>query len=86
VQLRKAAEPLLKTGWKANIDVVLDRARRVISKIAASWKADLVFVGSSGEGALMGALLGSTARSVLRQSPCSVEIIRPATKSASHPR
>ena len=77
-QLSEAAQPLLKAGWKADTDVVLGRARQVISKIATSWKANFVLVGSSGESALMRVLLGSTARSVLRQAPCSVEIVRPS--------
>jgi nucleotide-binding universal stress UspA family protein len=76
-----AAEPLLKAGWKADTDVVLGRPRTIISKIAMSWKADFVLVGSSEESALMRVLLGSTARSVLRQAPCSVEIVRPLAKS-----
>jgi nucleotide-binding universal stress UspA family protein len=86
-QLSEAAQPLLKAGWKTDTDVFLGRARQVISKIATSWKADFVLVGSSGEGALMRVLLGSTARSVLRQAPCSVEIVRPLLKreKASRP-
>jgi len=79
-QLSEAAQLLLKAGWKTDTDVALGRARQVISKIATSWKADFVLVGSSGEGALMRVLLGSTARSVLRQAPCSVEIVRPPLK------
>ena len=79
-QLSKAARPLLKAGWQTDTDVVLGRARKLISKIATSWRADFVLVGSSGEGALMRVLLGSTARSVLRQAPCSVEIVRPSLK------
>jgi nucleotide-binding universal stress UspA family protein len=77
-QLSVAAQPLLKAGWKTDTNVVLGRARQVVSKIATSWKADFVLVGCSGEGALMRVLLGSTARSVLRQAPCSVEIVRPS--------
>jgi hypothetical protein len=86
-QLSEAAQPLLKAGWKTDTDVFLGRARQVISKIATSWKADFVLVGSSGEGTLMRVLLGSTARSVLRQAPCSVEIVRPSLKreKASRP-
>jgi nucleotide-binding universal stress UspA family protein len=85
-QLSEVAQPLLEAGWKTDTDVVLGRARQVISKIATSWKADFVLVGTSGEGALMRVLLGSTARSVLRQAPCSVEIVRPAAKLAKASR
>jgi nucleotide-binding universal stress UspA family protein len=81
-QLQAAAEALVQGGWKMEVDVVFGRARQVISKVAKSWKADFVFVGSSGEGALMRVLLGSTARSVLRQAPCSIEVVRPLEKSA----
>ena len=79
--LDAGAEPLRAAGWKTESNVALGRPRRLISKIAATWKADLVLVGSSGEGALMRILLGSTARSVLRHAPCSVEIVRPSAKA-----
>ena len=75
-QLKRWAQELEKTGSQVEIDVVLGRARDDVSKHAASWKADLVLVGSNEAGALMRALLGSTARSVLRQAPCSVGIVR----------
>ena len=81
-QLKRAAEELLKAGWKAGIDVVLGRARQVIAKCASAWKANLVLVGSNGGGALQRIFLGSTARTVLREAPCSVEIVRPLPKSA----
>jgi len=79
-QLADIAEVLVKGGWKTDTDVVLGRPRRAVSECAADWKADLVIVGSNEAGALMRALLGSTARSVLRQAPCSVEIMRLATE------
>ena len=76
-QLKKAGKRLCAAGLVAEEEVVLGRARQRIAKIAASWKADLVVVGSNEAGALMRLLLGSTARSVLRHAPCSVEIVRP---------
>jgi nucleotide-binding universal stress UspA family protein len=79
-QLSVVVQPLVQAGWKTDTDVVLGRARQAISKIATAWKANFVLVGSSGESALMRVLLGSTARSVLRQAPCSVEIVRPSLK------
>lgn len=78
-QLRSSAGPLIAAGWKVHTRVVLGRPRQDIWKIANSWKADLVLVGTSEEGPLMRVLLGSTARSVLRHASCSVEIVRPAT-------
>ena len=80
------AGPLIKSGWKAETAIVLGRARQDISKMASSWKADLVLVGSSEESPLMRALLGSTARSVLRQARCSVRIVCPVgrAKNGNH--
>lgn len=79
-QLKNLGEELRRAGWKAETDVVLGHPRQDISRIASSWKADLVLVGSNEAGALMRLFLGSTARSVLRQAPCSVEIVRPLPK------
>ena len=82
-QLRDAGEELRKTGWKTETDVVLGRPRQAISKIASSWKAELVMVGSNEAGALTRLFLGSTARSVLRQAPCSVEVVRPMPQEST---
>jgi nucleotide-binding universal stress UspA family protein len=75
--LQEFAKPLLEAGWKVCSDVVLGRPRQAISKIAESWKANLVLVSSNDPSALTRLLLGSTARAVLRHAPCSVEIARP---------
>ncbi len=79
VQLQQASQSLVQAGWKAETDVILGMPRRVVAQCAASWKADLVMVGSNGAGALLRLFLGSTARSVLRHVPCSVEIVRPSS-------
>jgi nucleotide-binding universal stress UspA family protein len=79
-QMKKAAEILVQAGWKTEFDVILGLARKLIARVAASWKADLVIVGSNETGALTRLFLGSTARSVLRQAPCSVEVLRPQPK------
>ena len=76
-QLKKIGKRLCASGWATKEQVVLGRARQRIAKIAASWKADLVVVGSNEAGALTRLLLGSTARAVLRHASCSVEIVRP---------
>jgi nucleotide-binding universal stress UspA family protein len=75
--LKIAAESFEGTGWMANTEVILGNPRRAISDYASAWKADLVMVGSQGLGALTRIFVGSTARAVLRQAPCSVEIVRP---------
>ena len=80
VQLKSAATRLSEAGWKTETDVVVGMPRRVVSEVAASWRADLIMVGSNDAGALMRLFLGSTARSVLRHAPCSVEIVRPTVQ------
>jgi nucleotide-binding universal stress UspA family protein len=79
-QLEEAGKRLGASGWAVNENVVLGRARQRIAKVAASWKADLVVVGSNEVGALTRLLLGSTARAILRHASCSVEIVRPRMK------
>jgi nucleotide-binding universal stress UspA family protein len=76
-QLKEAGRKLRTGGWAMEEDVALGRARQKIAEIAASWKADLVVVGSNESGALTRLLLGSTARAVLRHAPCAVEVVRP---------
>jgi nucleotide-binding universal stress UspA family protein len=75
-QLKEAGRKLCAGGWAMEEDVALGRARQKIAEIAASWKADLVVVGSNESGALTRLLLGSTARAVLRHAPCAVEVVR----------
>jgi nucleotide-binding universal stress UspA family protein len=77
-QLKESARSLIEAGWKTETNVVVGLPRRVVSEVATSWKADFVVVGSNDAGALIRLFLGSTARSVLRHAPCSVEIVRPS--------
>jgi len=84
-QLDNAAHGLVGARWKTETDVILGMPRRAVSQIAASWKADLVMVGSNEVGALTRLFLGSTARSVLRHAPCSVEIVRPSPQQKKKP-
>lgn len=76
-QLKDLGRKLCAGGWRAGEDVVLGRARDKIAKVATSWRADLIVVGSNEMGAWTRLLLGSTARSVLRHARCSVEVFRP---------
>ena len=76
-QLEEEAEELRKLGWKVQTSVVVENPRRGLAHAAGSWGADLIVLGSHGRGAFQRLLLGSTAQAVLRQAPCSVEIVRP---------
>jgi nucleotide-binding universal stress UspA family protein len=76
-ELRNLKKSLVDVGWKTEADVILGHPRSAIVQSAASWKADLVMLGSNDLGPVARLLLGSTAHSVLRRAPCSVEIVRP---------
>ena len=79
-ELRNAGIGLVHAGWKMEADVIPGLARKALAQTAESWGADLVLVGSNESGALTRLFLGSTARSVLRDAPCSVEIVRPQSE------
>lgn len=76
-RLEEMRRRLCVSGWATEHRVVVGRPRQQITKLAASLKSDLIVIGSHGARALSGALLGSTARAVIRRAPCSVEIVRP---------
>ena len=75
--LDRAAEPLKKSGWNVRTEVLEGSPRRTINAFAKEWRADLVMVGSHERSQLARLCLGSTAQSVMRHAPCSVEIVRP---------
>lgn len=63
-------------GWTAEERVLLGRPWRQITKLAAFCETDLIIVGSQGASGAANPFLGSTAGSVLRHAPCSVEVVR----------
>lgn len=75
--LEAAAKPIRKAGWDTITEIVAGSARRDINRFAMEWRADLVMAGCNDQGDLGRLLLGSTAQSVVRHAPCSVEIARP---------
>ncbi len=77
-ELKNLKKGLADAGWKTETDVILGHPRSAIGESVTSWKADLVMLGSNDLGPVARLLLGSTARSVLRRAPCSVEIVRPS--------
>ena len=76
-QLDGAAERLKKAGWSVRTEIREGSPRRSINAFAKEWGADLVMVGSHERSKLARLCLGSTAQSVMRHAPCSVEIVRP---------
>ncbi len=75
-ELEEDAAGLRERGWAVDTEVLLENPRHAIAKLATDWKADLAVLGSHGRGAFSRLLIGSTAQAVLRNAPCSVEIVR----------
>ena len=81
--LESAAARLHVLGENVITQIVVGSPRRGINAFARDWEADLVMVGSNELQDWERLLLGSTARSVVRHAPCSVEIVRPARTHAN---
>lgn len=74
----KAAEKLIASN--ADLTIVEEQiegsAKKVILDYAEKIKADLIVVGSQGQGAIERFLLGSVSQTVAQNAHCSVEIVR----------
>ena len=75
-ELEEDASGLREKGWPVSTEVLLENPRHAVAKLATEWKADLAVLGSHGRGTFTRLLIGSTAQAVLRNAPCSVEIVR----------
>jgi len=78
VLVESAARRLCQAGLGVTTKVIEGHPRMAVPDYAKKWRADLVLVGSHGASGLARFLLGSVAQAALRQSPCSVEIVRRA--------
>jgi nucleotide-binding universal stress UspA family protein len=74
--VERTAKTLVEAGFKTSSLVLVGDAKTMILDEAASWKADLIVVGSHGRKGLGRLLLGSVSEAVARHSRCSVEIVR----------
>lgn len=55
---------------------------KAIAEFAQEKDADLIVVGTHGKKGVTRALLGSTAESLLRQSPCQVLVVKQKARTA----
>lgn len=69
-------EYLAAKGLKATGVVLFGHPKTVIVDRAKTTGADFIFAGSHGSSTLRRFLLGSVAAGVLREAPCSIEIVR----------
>jgi nucleotide-binding universal stress UspA family protein len=56
--------------------VVLGSPKQVIVEEAEAWRADLIVMGTHGDGALSRFLLGSVSHAVSLHVPCSVRVVK----------
>jgi nucleotide-binding universal stress UspA family protein len=80
--VQKAVAQMRAAGLNVVSEVRMGFPQRAINKYAAEWQANLIMVGSRGLSEITRFLLGSVAQSVLRDAPCSVEIVRPPSPQA----
>jgi nucleotide-binding universal stress UspA family protein len=74
--VERTAALLRSAGFKVETAVEVGDVRGRIIDTAEEWNADLIVVGSHGQGGIESFLLGSVAESVARNAKCSVEIVR----------
>lgn len=59
-----------------NIHLLNGAVKHAVAKVAQEIKADLIVIGSHGQGAAMEALLGSRANAILHHAPCDVWVMK----------
>jgi nucleotide-binding universal stress UspA family protein len=79
----RATEELAKSGHSAFSEIPAGSPKEKIIEYAKQWNADLVMVGSHGNGVATRFLLGSVAQAVLRAASCSVAIVRQSSQPQS---
>jgi len=75
-QLVAASQPALDKVTFTS-EVASGRAFDEIVNRARDWRADLIVLGTKGTSSLEQIFLGGTAEHVIKESPCSVLIVRP---------
>lgn len=81
--VKAIAEDLEESGLKTQTEVLIGYPRTAIPEFAKRWGADFILIGSHGGRGLARFLLGSVAQAVVREAPCSVEIVRRGVQGPS---
>lgn len=77
----RAAAALRETGLGIACEVIAGSARRVILERAEEFSADLIIVGSHGNGLARRLRLGSVSSAIVSRASCSVEVVRRQTSA-----
>ena len=71
-------EPLAELGITAEVLILRGDPAWLISYEARKWAADLIFIRAHNRSDFRSWMLGSVAKAVVRETPCSVEVVRVA--------
>src|SRR5687767_5233100 len=77
-------ERLKQAGIPAEVVVTRGDARRLIPFFARKWSSNLIFVRAHVRKDLFHWMLGSVARAVLADAPCTVQIVRDVEGDRAH--
>ncbi|HET8783586.1 MAG TPA: universal stress protein [Pyrinomonadaceae bacterium] len=79
-----AVERLQEVGIPAEVVVTRGDARHLIPFFARKWSSDLIFVRAHVRKDLFHWMLGSVARAVVTDAPCTVQIVRDVAEDRKH--
>ncbi|HEX5874249.1 MAG TPA: universal stress protein, partial [Pyrinomonadaceae bacterium] len=79
-----AVERLKQVGIPAEVVVTRGDARHLIPFFARKWSSDLIFVRAHVRKDLFHWMLGSVARAVVTDAPCTVQIVRDVEQGREH--
>lgn len=79
-----AVERLKRVGIPAEVVITRGDARQLIPFFARKWSSDLIFVRAHVRKDLFHWMLGSVARAVVTDAPCSVQIVRDVEEGRAH--
>ena len=83
---REAVRRTFAEDYHVDEEVVTGRADHQLLAAAAEFRADLIAIGSSGQGRAAGIILGSVATHLIHEAPCSVFVAHGDVQPALFPR
>ncbi len=83
-EITPLAKRLEEIGIPVEVLVTRGDARYLIPFFARKWSSDLIFVRAHVRKDLIHSMLGSVARAVVRDAPCTVQIVRDAAGDRAH--
>lgn len=79
-QIQALAREGFETGFELRRSHRMEDESRLIASVAAELDAQLIVVGTRGQGRVAGALFGSVAQGLLHSAPCPVLVVPPAIR------